>query len=168
MSYKVIHKDNEFEIRLYEQYTIAKTLIDDDYNNSSSQGFKILASYIFGANKTKKKIKMTAPVVMKKKQAQWEMNFTIPKNVKFKDLPVPEDKKVAFEEIPMNLVAVVRFSGARTASKNKEQLLKLKDWLEINDEYEEIDEPMYAGYDPPWTAPFLRRNEVLISISKKK
>ena len=40
---------------------------------------------------------------------------------------------------------------------------KLKAWISDN-KLEVIGKPMAAGYNPPWTIPFLRTNEILIEI----
>lgn len=120
------------------------------------------------------KIAMTAPVMMEPKSndvlaeaSAWEMSFMMPSQYKMEDLPVPQDPLVKIKEQPGRLMAVLRFTGLRDEAKIQEKTQELQSWLEKKGGYEAVGTPIFAGYDPPWTIPFLRRNEVMIEIRKK-
>ena len=78
------------------------------------------------------------------------------------DLPEPLDGKIMIEEVKPKLVAVHRFSWRSSPKKNNKKVKDLKDWSGKSQQYEFNNEYTYAGYNPPWTIPFLRRNEVLV------
>jgi hypothetical protein len=180
--YKVIEKFSDFEIREYESYIVAKTTVQGDYDGSSSKAFRILAGYIFGKNKGEKKIAMTSPVEMKAEpkkiamtapvemKTQGEsltMTFSMPSKYNINTLPEPLDKRIRFEKVPVKTVACYRFSG-RTSQKTIQKMqAKLKAWLKKRDNYQTIGEYSYAGYNPPWTLPFMRRNEVMVEIQPR-
>lgn len=181
--YKVVVKEGDFEIREYEAYIIAKTTVKGDFDDSSGDAFRILAGYIFGKNKGEKKIAMTSPVEMEQSSAKiamtspvemsqagdsYTMAFSMPSKYKMEDLPEPLDNRIVFEEVKPKLVAVHRFSWLSSQKKNNKKAKELRDWLSKNKKYEYNNEYTYAGYNPPWTIPFLRRNEVLIQLKVLK
>lgn len=53
-------------------------------------------------------------------------------------------------------------------SENQKKEIELLRWIEKGKEYKVVSRPMFAGYDPPWTIPFLRRNEILIEVKPTK
>ena len=183
LKYKVILKDDNKEIRLYENYIVAQVTVDSK-DESENSAFRILAGYIFGGNTSKSKIAMTAPVIKNEKSKsenikmtapvliesseknQMTMSFSMPSKYKLEDLPVPKDQRIQLLEIPSHYMAVYRFSGFWNSKKNAKLSEKLLKWLEAHPSYEPISEPYFAGYNPPWTLPFLRRNEILIKVNK--
>ena len=72
---------DSFEVRAYESalFTSVK-LPEASFDTSSSQGFSILAGYIFGNNNENKKIAMTSPVSMTLEDSM-TMMFMVPKNI---------------------------------------------------------------------------------------
>jgi hypothetical protein len=144
-----------------------------------NSGFRILAGYIFGDNKSKTAIPMTAPVIEQAKgqiiamtapvmeteidlNARW-VSFVMPANYTLENLPIPNDKRILFEEIKTHKVAVLRFSWWATEKRikeKKETLLKLL----LNDGIEPKSTPACARFNPPWNIPFLNRNEIWVDI----
>jgi len=179
--YTVEKVDVDKEIRLYNSYVVAKTETTGEYESSQSEGFKVLAGYIFGGNKSKakiamtapveqvksEKIAMTAPVEQMKSEAGWTMTFMMPSKYKIDDLPTPNDPRIKFEEIPAKSVAVIRFSGSRSEKANADKAAELLQWIAAKGEYEVDGSMRSAGYDPPWTLPPFRRNEMLVDVKKK-
>jgi hypothetical protein len=182
-SYQVVLKQQNKEIRKYDSYIIAKTTISGSFKDAQSEGFRILAGYIFGKNKSQQKIAMTAPVLKKPESEKismtapvvmapsenksWTMTFSMPSQFTIKTLPVPTDKRVEIKKVEQRFVAAITFSGFWGEFRNAEETKKLLEWLKSYQEYEIISAPMFAGYNPPWTLPFLRRNEMLIELRRK-
>ena len=183
--YKVIAKEDRKEIRDYAHYVVAKTVVTGEFGKAQSEGFRILAAYIFGANEKKQSLSMTAPVELEKtsqsekiamtapvsqvaEKGSWVMTFMMPSKYQLSDLPIPRDKRVQLEEVPSKLVASIAFSGGRGAKRNEQKADELRAWLEVKETYTILSGPISAGYDPPWTLPFFRRNEVHFEITKRK
>jgi hypothetical protein len=187
-SYRVILEDGDKEIRLYDSYIVAKTSVEGNFKEAQSAGFKILAGYIFGKNQVKSKIAMTSPVVQKEVENEkismtapviiegkdknsngpWSMTFTMPSKYTLETLPAPIDKRVKLERVESHLVAAFKFSGFWNRSINKEKEVELIKWLDNHKNYKMESNPMFAGYNPPWTLPFLRRNEIMIELKEIK
>ncbi len=113
------------------------------------------------------KISMTAPVVQSPTQDGWQMSFSMPSKFKsIEDLPRPKDPRIRFNVVPPKTIAVIQFSGLWSEQRNREMAQQLKRWLLKSGQYKTVSEPMFAGYDPPWTLPFFRRNEMMIEVKK--
>jgi hypothetical protein len=115
------------------------------------------------------KIDMAAPVIMTQSQdGFWTMGFSMPSGYTINTLPKPLDDRVRLVEIPPRTLAVVQFSGSfDNEAKRAEGRILLQEWLKDNPRFRSRGSPFYAGYDPPFTLPFLRRNEVLMVIEAK-
>ena len=50
--YIVVLKEDNKEIRKYESYIVARTVLKGSFEDAQKEGFKILAGYIFGKNKS--------------------------------------------------------------------------------------------------------------------
>ena len=184
-SYQILYQEDKIEIRSYPARIIATTESSGDYKEAQRKAFRRLADYIFGNNKTKtqlamtspvqqsmpksEKIAMTAPVTQSKSGKNWSMSFSMPSSYKkISDLPTPNDSRVKIIKKKAETFASIRYTWSANEKRNKEQLNKLCQWLEKNDSYEIIDKKgFYAGYNPPWTIPFLRHNEMLVKVRKK-
>ena len=177
-NYQVLNDYGHIQIRQYPALVVAQTEVNADYKNSSSQGFQRLAGYIFGGNKKQQKMAMTAPVIQEqeaetmamtapviqqKSGGVWLMTFVLPKSYSISTAPVPQDSTVVIKEIPGKKVAVIRYSGRLSEQGIEENADALKNWLSKQG-YRAISPSRSAAYDPPWTLPFLRRNEIHIDI----
>jgi DNA gyrase inhibitor GyrI len=176
--YQILVDSDKIEIRQYPPMVVAQTVVNADYKDSSSQGFNRLAGYIFGNNKNEQKMSMTAPVfqeqefaimdmmvpvIQQKTQKVWLMAFVLPQNYTVSSAPTPLDSAVLIKDIPSKKVAVIKYSGSLSEQGIEEKSEELKHWL-FKKGYKPISTSRSAAYDPPWTLPFLRRNEVHIDI----
>ena len=74
--YKVIKKDNEFEIRQYTNFLTATVETEGGRDEAISTGFRILFKYISGENKNKESISMTVPVMQKSLgDKKWNISY---------------------------------------------------------------------------------------------
>ena len=177
-SYTIEAKSASYEIRSYSPILVAETKIDSDFENAGNQAFRILAGYIFGANKSKTKIAMTAPVTQKNISEKIEMTapvtqiksasgfiiqFTMPQKYTLETLPVPDDSKVQLRELPARRVAVYTYSGSWSESRYAEKLQNFKSELKTNN-VSTVGEPTLARYNSPFQLWFLRRNEIWLEV----
>ena len=149
----------QIEIRAYAPRVMAVTGMDEDTDG----GFRVLAGYIFGGNAEEQKIAMTAPV-QQSMAGEKEMAFMIPAEYALEDLPEPEDQRVSFREAPAYTAAVIQFSGWASAEKADENWQQLRQFL-IAEGIDITGEPTLNQYNPPWTLPFMRRNEIIVPVA---
>lgn len=178
--YAVSKSEGPFEIRQYKPFVVARTTVTGDYDTIGSIGFNRLFRYISGDNQKQskiamtkpvlrskeaehEKISMTAPVLMTQQAEQWTMAFVLPRSYRLKTAPVPLNPDVRLDQVPGRKVAVILFSGPLNAVAIAEKTHYLKNWI-AERKYKPIGSPIIAGYDPPWTIPMYRRNEIQIAI----
>jgi effector-binding domain-containing protein len=173
--YTVVKKMDGYEIRKYPAHIVAQTAVKGSFEKSLNNGFVILAGYIFGGNTKKESIAMTAPVIAKiamtapvtatTEGGSQIISFGMPRSYTLKTLPKPDDSRVKIVTVPAKKYAVMRFSlygtDARIRSMRKKLLAAL-----ARDKIGTQGNPSYAGYNAPWTPPWMRRNEVLIEIKE--
>ncbi len=158
--YTLLRTLGEVEVRAYTACVMAKTELPLDDRNLA---FRQVASYIFGGNKEKKQIAMTAPVVMSHKIKTFTMAFIMPEEYSKQSLPAPISAAVKLESVPARTIAALRFSGFTSEQKTDEQIARLLAILAA-EKIRVKGAPFVLGYNAPWTLPFLRRNEVAVEI----
>lgn len=164
-SYTVVKTYNEFEIRLYEAALFTSINIpSSNYNDASSQGFSILAGYIFGKNDRKEKISMTSPVAMTLDDTI-TMMFMVPKKFNKASLPKPDESSIRFIDEPAKQVAVLQFGGWANNQKINKYKEKLKSAL-TKAGVSHTDKFYFLGYNPPYDL-INRRNEIMVEISSE-
>ena len=149
----------QIEIRAYAPRVMAVTGMEEDADG----GFRVLAAYIFGGNAKEEKIAMTAPV-QQSMAGEKEMAFMMPAEYALDDLPAPEDQRGSFREAPAYTAAVIRFSGWASAEKADKNWQQLRRFL-IAKDIDITGEPTLNQYNPPWTLPFMRRNEIIVPVA---
>lgn len=178
--YETVETIGAVEIRRYAPRIAAQTEVAGSEEAARSEGFRRLAGYIFGGNARRDRIAMTAPVAqapgeriaMTAPVAQtgdsdgWQIRFFMPARYTLDTLPVPDDRRVVLVVVPEETVAVLRFSGlprADAVARNTAALsaaLAGSAWAPSG--------PVQAWfYDPPWTVPALRRNEVVAPVARR-
>ena len=160
-SWDLLDTLGEVEVRLYAPTVQAVT--DIGSSSGTSSGFRRLAGYIFGGNDRAQSIAMTAPVQETLTAGAPVMSFTMPSEYALEDLPAPDDERVSLVPIPARTVAAISFSGWATGPKVAKMRKRLLTTLEQHG-VEVTGEPVLNQYNPPWTMPFLRRNEVAVEV----
>lgn len=166
-AYVVESRIGEVEIRNYEPYVVAETVVDSSLERAGNGGFRRLAGYIFGGNKTatgdSTKIAMTTPVTQERVDDGYRIRFMMPSEHDVESLPTPNDESVRIEQVGPQRLGAIRYSG-RWSRSGYEQHLDLLVHQLTEHEFTAIGEPIWARYDPPWKPWFLRRNEVLVAV----
>ena len=180
--YSVLEKEPPFEVRSYAPMIVAEVQVDGDLDEASGQGFRLIAAYIFGQNQVSEKIAMTAPVNVEEKVPQtakiamtvpvgieskagkWTVSFVMPAEYTMESIPKPINSQVQLRQIPAVKKAVISFTGFYNAQKVADKTLELEQWMKARNLHPS-GAPNFARYNPPWTLPFLRRNEVMINLS---
>ena len=180
-SYTVVETLGVLQIRQYGPRLAAETTVGGDELSSRNAGFRRLAGYIFRANTGNADIAMTAPVtqeggsksiamtapVMQDQtgSGQWRIRFFMPVQYTLETLPRPTDPAVHIVAVPPQTFGVYRFSGSNDAATTAEARRELLQLLEGSG-WGPVGQPLNWFYDPPWTLPFLRRNEAAVPVQR--
>jgi hypothetical protein len=175
--YTVIGRQGPAEIRQYGPRIAAEvTIATPSEVQARGDGFRTLAGYIFGANtgrasiamtppvaQSSETIAMTAPVSQDRTPQGWTVRFFMPAKYTMETLPKPKDPAISLVTVPGQTMAVIRFTGTTApdavATHQAELLAALK-----TGPWRPDGMPAAWFYDPPWTIPFLRRNEVAVAV----
>lgn len=176
-AFTVIARQGQAEIRRYAPRLVAEVVVEGTEAEARSRGFRPLAAYIFGENRAAERIGMTAPVAQSGERigmtapvaqvpegGAWRIGFFMPARYTRATLPAPRDPAITLREIPAALVAVRRFSGLPDAASVAAARAALA--AELEGSAWRVTGPGGAWfYDPPWTIPGLRRNEVWLPVA---
>jgi hypothetical protein len=207
-AFRVVESSGRIELREYAPFVVAETVVDGPLSTASNRGFRAIAGYIFGGNRSVRgdaeKIAMTAPVVVEPLPGEgtpaaprapseriamtapvtvepqgatgpdalatgtrWRVHFVMPASYTLATLPRPDDPSVVLREVPAERRAVLRFSGLAGEAALREASAELLAWVEARGLVAH-GPPQLARYDPPWTLPFLRRNEVTVGVRAER
>lgn len=180
--FSLLEKDQSFELRLYEPKIIAEVEVDGDMSAASRKGFRQIADFIFGNNTAQsgksEKISMTAPVAIKpasekivmtalvgvqQSEKGWRVSFVMPSQYTLETLPKPNNPQISIKQLPAKKFALIRFSGLVDEEKMQAKSAELNQWITMK-KLNPVGIPELARYNPPWTLPFLRRNELMIEV----
>jgi hypothetical protein len=179
--YTVLEKTPPFELRAYAPMILAEVQVEGDLDEASSQGFRLIAGYIFGQNQVSEKIAMTVPVAVEEQApksakiamtapvniesnaGKWTVSFVMPSEYTMESLPKPLNPRVQLRQIPAVKRAVIIFTGFNSENKVAEKTLELEEWMKSKN-LQAVGVPKFARYNPPWSIPFLRRNEIMIDV----
>ena len=183
--FTVIEKSEPFELRTYAPQLVAEVKVEGDLDVASSQGFRLIAAFIFGQNQVSEKISMTVPVGIETAQStkiamtvpvgieasqgsakgvnQWVFSFVMPSEYTMATLPKPLNPLVTIRELPAQRRAAITFSGFYNEAKVLEKTKALEEWIKSK-QWQASGSPQFARYNPPWSIPFMRRNEILITV----
>jgi hypothetical protein len=162
--YKTVRRERDIEIRDYTPMIVAEVELSDDRERALQQGFRTLANYIFGNNTAMRAIAMTAPVTQQGDANNWQVRFVMPARYTMDTLPGPIDPEVTIKHLTSRRFAAIRFSGNAQDSGLRRYAERLETFIRDNG-LRALSAPAYAFYNPPWTLPFLRRNEVMIEVA---
>ena len=187
-----IFKSGSFEVRQYAPMLVAETVVDGDMDEASNRGFRKIADFIFGNNQSaqtggstkiamtapvtvepvSKKIAMTAPVTVEPQSAEssmqaakkWRIHFVMPSQYTLANIPKPKNEAVSLKEIPSKYFVVYTYSWLNTLSRVQTKTDEAIDWANRKG-LKVIGAPQLSRYDPPWTPPMFKRNEIMLEVA---
>lgn len=175
--YRTLMKDGLFELREYAPRIVAETTVHGGAEAARNAGFRKVAAYIFGSNRSAQDVAMTAPVAQQKSQqiamtapvvqasgqGAWTIQFVMPAKYTLATLPKPSDPDVHLRQEPAARYAVMRFGGSRSGAAVAARSDALLSEVQRRG-WTVKAAPVAWFYDPPWTLPPLRRNEVAVEV----
>ncbi len=185
--YEVRTSQAPFELRHYAPTLIAQTLVEGDMDEASNKGFRLIADFIFGNNlaadsEQAAKIAMTAPVTVEPQSSkiamtapvtiepqsgsvqQWRIHFVMPSQYTLANIPKPKNSAVTLHELPSKYFVVHRYSGFNTVARVQEKTDETLAWAK-QQSLKVVGTPQLSRYDPPWTLPMFRRNEIMVEVA---
>ena len=190
--YDVIQTDGSFEIRKYAPILIAETFVDGDMDEASSKGFRLIADFIFGNNQVtdsnasskiamtapvtaepvSKKIAMTAPVTAEPLSSEstmqavkkWRIHFVMPSQFTLANIPKPKNDAVTLRDVPSKFFVVHSYSGFNSLARVQAKTDEALEWANRK-ALKVLGQPQLSRYDPPWTLPMFRRNEIMLEVA---
>ncbi len=175
--YTVDRVDGAIEVRDYAPRIMAEVSVTGSRSAAINAGFRELAAYIFGANEGGAKVAMTSPVVQVPgetiamttpvtqmgRDGNWLVQFMMPSEYTLATLPRPKDDHIRLVPIAGNRQVTLRFSGLAGESVLAAKEGELRSWAR-GQAFTVKAGPFYYFYDPPWTLPWNRRNEVAFVV----
>jgi hypothetical protein len=190
--YEVSISQAPFELRHYAPTLIAQTIVEGDMDAASNKGFRLIADFIFGNNlaagsEQAAKIAMTAPVTVEPQSSkiamtapvtiepqsdatsvasakQWRIHFVMPSQYTLANIPKPNNSAVTLHEVPRKYFVVHRYSGFNTMARVQEKTDETLAWAK-QQSLKVVGTPQLSRYDPPWTLPMFRRNEIMVEVT---
>lgn len=146
---------------------------DSEKNAGNPEKISMTAPVVMTNSATKddeknpEKVSMTAPVVMKSgdgdgsQNPEQSMRFFLPSKYRtVEEAPAPTNPVVNLEIVQDGRYeAVMQFSGGSGMKRAPEQAKKLKEMLE-KDDAKITGDWSFHGYNPPFSLPWFRRNEI--------
>lgn len=188
-AYTVVNSYPTFEVRQYAPYLVAEVTVPGPADQVGSQGFSLLSAYIFGGNKGRRSLAMTAPVtntsvpvrlamtapVTQRTQSAsanttagdsggFIVQFTMPRGETLASLPAPDNTRVRLRELPGQLYAVITYSGRWTQANDQAHTDTLHK-AAVDAGLKPVGEPVIARYNAPFVPPPFRHNEVWLSLA---
>jgi hypothetical protein len=185
--YEVRTSQAPFELRHYAPTLIAQTIVEGDMDAASNKGFRLIADFVFGNNlaadsEQAAKIAMTAPVTVEPQSSkiamtapvtiepqlgsaqQWRIHFVMPSQYTLATIPKPKNSAVTLHELPSKYFVVHRYSGFNTVARVQEKTDEALAWAK-QQSLKVVGTPQLSRYDPPWTLPMFRRNEIMVEVA---
>jgi len=181
-SYDVVDSGQGYEIRQYGGYKVASTSmskVGEEYSlddiTKSGTAFNTLAAYLFGANDEGKIMDMTTPVST---TSVGEMRFYLKEGDAVPEPLSPEKDfnergAVKIIDVPPARLAVAKFTGFVTkgeVARQKDALLSslAMDGVEVDTPHGSKIPHIIFQYNPPYTIPIVRRNEIAIPVRSEE
>jgi hypothetical protein len=179
--YEVLQKDGKYEVRQYKGYITASVVVESDFENAVNSGFRVLADYIFGNNRSRTHIAMTAPVTEQSVTSEkiemtapvtstvlsegkkYQIAFSMPSKYTLENLPEPANRTITLREIKPYKAAVLMFRGLLNVRLASKKTAELEAWLNKNNLVTKYGF-VFAQYNPPWIPGPFRRNEIIASL----
>lgn len=175
LRYAVLDKIGDVEIRQYPPRVVAEVNEIKDNN----EAFMLLFRYISGNNSSNENISMTTPVqvdrasmkiamtapveIPKSDSSGVSMRFFLPESFSTQNAPKPNDPQIKITSLPEETFAAITFSGLGSDERFRRESDRLMKVL-VGSKWIPVSAASFLGYDPPFTIPFLRRNEAIVKV----
>jgi len=161
--FKIVESYGKIELREYESFLVAEVEVAGERKEAIRAGFRLLAEFIFGDNTTKTQIAMKIPVTQQRNADLWKIRFMMPSEYSDQTIPRPINSRIKIFPVQASRFASIRFSGIANDKKIDSYIDRLWQFCQSH-QWKISGSPILAFYNPPWTIPFFRRNEVMFEV----
>lgn len=161
--YEVMSKHKGYEVRRYRRFTLATRTAGFSPADGLSVANPLSAMTVHLTNSRNMNMTMYAPVLIRYHIRELEpmsVSFMVPPGTK-----VAEDD-MELVQVPERVLAVRQFPGIATSDEVRRQYEMLCASLEETQIFEPYKQGFFAvlQYNPPFTIPWRRRNEIAIEV----
>ena len=118
------------------------------------------------------KIAMTAPVTVEPQSTdtniqlakKWRIHFVMPSQYTLANIPKPKNDAITLKEIPSKYFLVYSYSWLNTLTRVQNKTDEALEWANRKG-LKVIGVPKLSRYDPPWTLPMFKRNEIMLEVA---
>jgi hypothetical protein len=183
--YDVVIDGEHVQLRHYHVYHVARVRVESDEDDQNREtAYMRLLNYVLGRNSRKETIAPMAPLIQEDVAARmtalmrlethevddhltaFEVSIILPNHLTAESAPLPLDPEIQIQRVKPHLTATVRFAGFCGKRKQTRLSKYLRLWLHDKG-YMTASAPRLAKYNPPFTLPFMRRNELHIDVVKR-
>ncbi|ALU39629.1 heme-binding protein [Kocuria flava] len=184
--YSTVRRYPAFELRHYPELVLAEVEVTGPFEGAANSAFNALFRYISGHNRERREIPMTAPVVQEEGGSRkiamtapvWQRSvsggeveaadahvvaFVLPAALTAATAPVPSDPAVRVRVEPAAWAAVLRYRGRWTRGSYERHRRRLERAAREAG-LVPVGAARFARFNPPFTPPLLRRNEVVLPV----
>lgn len=184
--YRLIRDEGSFEVRWYPEHVLAEIVVDGPFDSAGNRAFRHLFAYLTGANSSRSRIVMTAPVVQVPVDGpavvqegephstddaaasggldRYRVAFVLPDHFTAHSAPAPSDPEVHLRTVPGAVVAAARFGGHWSETRFRRHLQQLQSDVRAVG-LSPVSVGRSARFDAPYVPWFLRHNEVLQDLA---
>ena len=159
-TYKVLRKENNMELRLYDPMILVST---QESTLSGASGFSRVFNFINGYNDQSRKIAMTTPVFNEISSTSMTTAFVMPNHFDSNTLPKPKDKQVQVIVKGETLIVACSFSGNVSEKVVNKKAKECLDWAN-QQKLKVVGSMLLARYQPPFIPWFLKRSDVMFEV----
>lgn len=179
--YEVLDTRGDVELRRYADCVVADVVVTGSAEQAGNKAFRPLVSYIGGSNQSASSLAMTAPVIQQASAEKlamtapviqealdadrWTVSFVLPGSRSLEQYPVPTDPRVSLRAVDGETAAALRWSGRWTSGNVARRTEELRQAM-ADAGWAAAGPSRWARFDPPWTPPFARRNEIVIPVRR--
>lgn len=162
--HKLIVEEKWYEIHHYHPFLLAEMDIFWPRSRAMADGYRILSYYLFWGNDKEKKMDFMNPVRDKRKKiGQHTIQFMLSDEYTMKTIPKPDDTRITIKQVKKKNVAVLKFTWYVTEKRMKRKIHEFSTMLQ-HDTYVPVWDYISAEYNPPFSFPFMKRNEIIVEI----
>jgi hypothetical protein len=124
------------------------------------------------AEPVSQKIAMTTPVTAEPQSSElhmqnaskWRIHFVMPSQYTLANIPKPKNDAITLREVPSKFFLVHSYSGFNTLARVQVKTDEAFAWA-TRKSLKVLSPPQLSRYDPPWTLPMFRRNEIMLEVA---